>query len=74
MPRHARKSFARGEAFDGFRLILGNAANSPLLDELTFESEKRRERIVARFERLYFLGNTEQLTQKIFDMRGERDH
>src|ERR1700733_14847849 len=74
--RFAEKSFqfaAQARAIESFRLILGNTANSALLDELTFESEKRRESVVSRFERLYFLANTEQRAQKIFDMRGEGD-
>ena len=62
-----------GPVDDRFRLFHGNAANSPLLDELTLESEKRSERVVSRLERFYFLGNAEQLAQKIFDMGGKGD-
>ena len=34
---------AQARAIDGFRLLLGDAANSPLLNELALESEERRQ-------------------------------
>ncbi len=44
------------------------------MNELALESEERRQSVVARLQRLYFLGNSKQVAQEILDMRRERDH
>ena len=58
---------------DGDGLFLGDAGDSALLDEFTFEGEQRRERVVAGGERLDLAGDTEKLAQEIFQMRREFD-
>ena len=76
MSGSAEKSFQfapQHRAIDRFRLLPGDAANGSLLNELALESEERREFVVTRLQRLDFFRNPEQLAQKIFDVRRERD-
>src|SRR5579864_1322684 len=61
------------QSIDGRRLLLRYAADGPLLNELALESEQRREIVVPRLKSLDLGSNPEQLTEEIFDIRGQLD-
>src|ERR1700683_1759115 len=63
----------QARSIDGFRLLLYDAADGPLLNELALKRKERREFVVTRLERLDLIRDPEQLAQKVFNVRRERD-
>ena len=65
---------AQAPAVDRLRLLLADAADRALLNELAFESEEWSELVVPGLQCLHLFGNSKQIAQEILDVRRKRDH
>src|SRR3984957_21021986 len=65
LAEHRLQFTAQARAVNRLRLLRRDAADSPLLNKLAFESEERGQGVMPRLQRLDFLRNSKQVAQEI---------